>query len=68
MDELRFSLRIPIELHRRLKAVAKNNHRSINSEILFILEEQLNMSPDYSTETQNVRGGHQGSRANEAEK
>ena len=32
---------MPVEVHRRLKSVAKQHHRSMNREVLMILEQAL---------------------------
>lgn len=36
---------IPPEIYERIKARAKNNHRSINGEILSILEQAISIPP-----------------------
>lgn len=36
---------IPLEIYERLKTQAKNNHRSINKEIISILERVLSIPP-----------------------
>jgi antitoxin FitA len=36
---------IPVEIYERLKVQAKNNHRSINKEIISILEHTLSIPP-----------------------
>lgn len=38
---IRFALRIPEDLHSRLTAQAANDRRSVNSEILYLLEVAL---------------------------
>jgi len=40
-DTIRFALRLPPELHRRLKARAMHEYRSINEQILYILDSSL---------------------------
>ncbi len=41
-DEAKFHLRLPHELHAKIKQSAKMNNRSLNSEIVQILEDALN--------------------------
>ncbi|MBD3260916.1 MAG: Arc family DNA-binding protein [Candidatus Altiarchaeales archaeon] len=41
MDEIRFTLRLPIQLHRAIVRLAKRNHRSMNSEIIIAIERAL---------------------------
>lgn len=36
---------VPPEIYERIKIQAKNNHRSINGEILSILEQAISISP-----------------------
>lgn len=40
-DEARFHLRLPHELHAKIKQRAKMNNRSLNSEIIAAIEESL---------------------------
>lgn len=41
MDEVRITLRLPASIHARLTAQAKSARRSLNSEIVLLLEEGL---------------------------
>lgn len=36
---------VPERIYERIKIQAKNNHRSINGEIIFLLEQALSISP-----------------------
>lgn len=47
-DEVQFHLRLPYEIHARIKQRAKNNNRSINAEILYTLEESFSNSQQFS--------------------
>ncbi|CAM6850109.1 hypothetical protein ESCOMM145B2_11965 [Escherichia coli] len=40
-DEAQFHLRLPHELHAKIKQCAKMNNRSLNSEIIAAIEESL---------------------------
>lgn len=40
-DEAQFHLRLPHELHAKIKLRAKMNNRSLNSEIIAAIEESL---------------------------
>ncbi|ELD0639967.1 Arc family DNA-binding protein, partial [Escherichia coli] len=40
-DEAQFHLRLPHELHAKIKQRAKMNNRSLNSEIIAAIEESL---------------------------
>lgn len=50
MDNLkRFTFRIPTELFEKIDQLAKDSHRSVNSQIIFALEQYLKsieVSPD----------------------
>ena len=37
-DRVRFTLRIPVELHKKIKELADKNKRTVTREIEFILE------------------------------
>ncbi len=37
-DDKRITLRLPVELHRLLKEIAKQERRSVNAQIVVILE------------------------------
>ncbi|WP_199041474.1 FitA-like ribbon-helix-helix domain-containing protein [Glycomyces salinus] len=41
-----FTIRIPDDLHARLKARARTEHRSVNAEIVHLLETVLNSPAD----------------------
>lgn len=36
---------IPLEIYERIKIQAKNNHRSLNKEVIFILEKAVTIPP-----------------------
>lgn len=38
MEQIRFTLRIPVELHDQLKCISSRNKRSLNSQIIFMLD------------------------------
>lgn len=38
MDIKRFTFRLPIDLYNQVDSIAKQNHRSLNSEIIIALE------------------------------
>lgn len=40
-DIKRFTFRIPTELFDKVEAVAKNNHRSVNAEVIVAIESYL---------------------------
>ncbi|MEX3105180.1 toxin-antitoxin system HicB family antitoxin [Streptomyces sp. V2] len=40
-EEKRITVRLPVELHDRLAAQAKRDHRSVNGEIVHLLEAAL---------------------------
>ncbi|WP_328671462.1 Arc family DNA-binding protein [Streptomyces sp. NBC_00328] len=44
-EEKRITVRLPSELHDRLAALAKRDHRSVNSEIVHLLEVALAGQP-----------------------
>lgn len=48
---IRFSLRLPDDLHRRLAALAKRERRSINEQILWMIETHPSMKAMAMTET-----------------
>lgn len=37
-----FSIRIPVELLEQIKALAKDEHRSVNAQIIHILQARVN--------------------------
>lgn len=47
-SEVQFHLRLPYEIHAKIKQRAKNNNRSINAEILHTLEESFSNSHQFS--------------------
>ncbi|WP_078627634.1 Arc family DNA-binding protein [Streptomyces synnematoformans] len=44
-EEKRITVRLPLELHERLAALAKRDRRSVNSEIVHLLEVALTGRP-----------------------
>jgi hypothetical protein len=40
-QDIRFTLRLPPKLHRELAKLAVAEHRSLNEQILYMLEQQL---------------------------
>jgi hypothetical protein len=52
----RVTLRIPEDLHERIAAQARKDRRSINSEILHLLERGLDDDPDGSSIPVSLRG------------
>ena len=38
MDETRLTVRLPKKLHGRIKALADEDHRSLNAELVWLLE------------------------------
>lgn len=41
-DEIRrFTFRLPLELFKNIEQIAKENHRSVNSEIIIAIEDYL---------------------------
>ncbi len=42
-DVIRFSLRLPSELHARLASQARHDRRSLNSELVYLLEVALDV-------------------------
>ncbi|WP_409473177.1 Arc family DNA-binding protein [Streptomyces sp. HC307] len=49
-EEKRITVRLPLELHERLAARAKREHRSVNGEIVHLLEIAL-ADPSADTES-----------------
>jgi hypothetical protein len=45
-DETRITLRLPSKLHDALKRTIKDSRRSLNSEIVFLLEKSLKSQKD----------------------
>ena len=41
-DDTRITLRLPTDLHARVAAAAASGHRSLNGEILWLIEQALN--------------------------
>lgn len=37
-EVLKFALRLPLELHGKLKAMAEREHRSLHGQIIYLLE------------------------------
>lgn len=54
-DRVKFTLRAPRELLDKIQAVADKNYRSLNSEIIVILEEYLKSHQDVSEEQQSSK-------------
>lgn len=46
MKELRTQIRLPEDLAEKLKEAAEENHRSLNSEMLFRLDRSFHADPD----------------------
>ena len=44
-DKIRYVLRIPTSLYETIKIEAKKEHRSINEQIVYILEKKLMSNP-----------------------
>lgn len=44
-DEKRITVRLPLELHERLAERAKRDRRSVNGEIVYLLEDALTDRP-----------------------
>jgi len=42
-SHIRFTLRIPEEMREKLQKIAKQNHRSLNSELIVILQRECDL-------------------------